>query len=184
MHFLFFFFEKQTKQCLEIGILQYMWNTVVFLFILLFYFIFVLIFSNHKLVNLLIVIDLFVRVFMFCKYALVVFLSKIKFLSILLHSFLLFSVLFCEISIKSIYLLSMSQNLCEFAQHTLFLNVNIKHMVPVIFFIFFIFHLKFFIWCSLLVFFSVSTKFGACYITGQWGEFRIKNATLYFQKRF
>ena len=113
------------------------------------------------------------------------FCQKYKFFSILLHSFLLFSVLFYEISIKSIYLVSMYQNLCEFAQHTLFLNVNMKHMVPVIFFLFFfIFHLKFFIWCSLLIFFSVSTRFGACYITGRWGEFRIKNATLYFQKLF
>ena len=76
--FSFLFFDKQTKQCLEIGILQYIRNTVVFLFILSFYFIFVLIFSNHKLLNLLIVIDLFVRVFMFCKYALLVFLSKIQ----------------------------------------------------------------------------------------------------------
>ena len=65
------------------------------------------------------------------------FCQKYKFFSILLHSFLLFSVLFYEISIKSIYLLSMYQNLCEFAQHTLFLNVNMKHMVPVIFFFIF-----------------------------------------------
>ena len=27
--------------------------------------------------------------------------------------------------------------------------------------------------------FSVSPKFRACYITGQWGEFTVKNATLY-----
>ena len=26
--------------------------------------------------------------------------------------------------------------------------------------------------------FSVSLKFGACYITGHWGEFRVKNATI------
>ena len=42
------------------------------------FFIFItLIFINHKLINLLIVIDLFVLVFVFCKYALVVFLSEI-----------------------------------------------------------------------------------------------------------
>ena len=26
--------------------------------------------------------------------------------------------------------------------------------------------------------FSVSLKFGACYITGQWGKFKVKNATI------
>ena len=31
---------------------------------------------------------------------------------------------------------------------------------------------------------SVSLKFGACYINGQWGEFRIKNATSCFQILF
>ena len=29
-------------------------------------------------------------------------------------------------------------------------------------------------------FFSVSLKFRACYITGQWGEFTVKNASLYW----
>ena len=29
------------------------------------------------------------------------------------------------------------------------------------------------------IYFSTSLKFGACYITGQWGKFKIKNATLY-----
>ena len=29
--------------------------------------------------------------------------------------------------------------------------------------------------------FSVSLKFGACYITGQWGQFRVNNATSYFR---
>ena len=113
------------------------------------------------------------------------FCQKYKFFSILLHSFLLFSVLFYEISIKSIYLLSMYQNLCEFAQHTLFLNVNMKHMVPVIFFfIFFYFPSEILHLMFPPHIFSVSTRFGACYITGRWGEFRIKNATLYFQKLF
>ena len=46
----------------------------------------IVIFSNHKLINLLIVNDLLVRVFVLCKYALVVFPSEIDFLSILLHS--------------------------------------------------------------------------------------------------
>ena len=32
--------------------------------------------------------------------------------------------------------------------------------------------------------FSVSLKFGACYITGQWGEFKIKKATLCFHSFF
>ena len=32
--------------------------------------------------------------------------------------------------------------------------------------------------------FSVSVKFGTCYITGQWGEFRITNATLSFLIHF
>ena len=31
--------------------------------------------------------------------------------------------------------------------------------------------------CSTYIF-SISLKFGACYVTGQWGEFRVKNATL------
>ena len=66
-----------------------------------------LIFSNHKLINLSIIIDLFVRVFVFCKYALVVFLSEINVPSILLHSILLFFVLFNEIFIKIVYLLRM-----------------------------------------------------------------------------
>ena len=35
-----------------------------------------------------------------------------------------------------------------------------------------------------LLYFSVSLKFGACYITGQWGEFRVKNATLCFHLLF
>ena len=30
--------------------------------------------------------------------------------------------------------------------------------------------------------FSVSLKFQACYITGQWGEFTVKNATFYLDK--
>ena len=33
---------------------------------------------------------------------------------------------------------------------------------------------------ELFQYFSVSLKFGACYITGQWGEFRIKNAFWHF----
>ena len=38
--------------------------------------------------------------------------------------------------------------------------------------------------CELLIisyhlyFLRVSVKFGACYITGQWDKFRVKNATL------
>ena len=42
-----------------------------------FFFFLILIFSNHKLINLLIVIDLFAQVFIFPKYAFVVFLSEI-----------------------------------------------------------------------------------------------------------
>ena len=37
-----------------------------------------------------------------------------------------------------------------------------------------VFHKQFLITCV----FSVSLKFRACYITGQWGEFTVKNATL------
>ena len=32
--------------------------------------------------------------------------------------------------------------------------------------------------------FSVSVKFGACYITGQWGEFKVKIATICLHKLF
>ena len=92
----------------------------------------------------------------------------------LLHAILLFSVLFNEIFIKSIYLLSTYQNLCEFARRTLFLNFNVRHMTTGVFFTSFIFPLKLFVWHSLLIFWSVSAKFGASYITGQWDEFRIK----------
>ena len=31
---------------------------------------------------------------------------------------------------------------------------------------------------SFHVYFSVSLKFRACHVTGQWGEFRVENATL------
>ena len=41
------------------------------------FFFLILIFSNRKLINLLIVIDLFAQVFIFPKYAFVVFLSEI-----------------------------------------------------------------------------------------------------------
>ena len=42
------------------------------------FFFLILIFSNHKLINLLTVNDLLVRVFVFCKYALVVFPSEMN----------------------------------------------------------------------------------------------------------
>ena len=76
---------------------------------------------------------------MFCKYAFFVFLSEIQFLFNLLHSILLFSVLFNEIFTRTIYQLSMYQNLGEFAQCTLFLNFNMKLMTTIIFLRFFTF---------------------------------------------
>ena len=42
-----------------------------------------------------------------------------------------------------------------------------------------------FLWQFLITYiFSVSLKFRACYITGQWGEFRVKNSTLCLYLRF
>ena len=35
-----------------------------------------------------------------------------------------------------------------------------------------------------LYFFSVSLKFGACYITGQWGEFKIKKRMLLYISKY
>ena len=93
-------------------------------------FFFISIFINQKLINLLIVIHLFVEVFVFCTYALVVFLSEVD---VPFYSAPLFSVLFNQIFIKGIYLLSMYQNFCEFPQPTLFLNFNMKHITTVIF---------------------------------------------------
>ena len=89
------------------------------------------------MINLLIVIDLFVRVFIFCKHALFVFCQKYRFLSILLHSILLFFVLFYEPFIESTYQLSMYQNLCEFAQRALLFNLNMKLMKTVTFLLFY-----------------------------------------------
>ena len=96
-------------------------------------FFFILIFSNHELINLLFVIHLFVRVFRSLSMYFLFFFQKCRLLSILLDSILLFFVLFNEIFIESIYLLGMYQNLCEFAQRTLFLNFNVKHMTTDIF---------------------------------------------------
>ena len=93
----------------------------------------ILIFSNHKLINLLFVIHLFVRVFRSLSMYFLFFFQKCRLLSILLDSILLFFVLFNDIFIESIYLLGMYQNLCEFAQRTLFLNFNVKHMTTDIF---------------------------------------------------
>ena len=82
-------------------------------------------FSNYKLVNLLIVIRLLVRVFIFCKYALFVFLSEMQVPFYFTPFYFNF---FC-----SVYQISMYQNLCEIAQRTLFLNFDMKHMTTVIF---------------------------------------------------
>ena len=76
---------------------------------------------------------IFVRVFVFCKYALVVFLSEIHLLFYSTPFYKLFSVLFNEIFIKSMYLQIMYQNLFKFAQGILFLNFNMKRMLTVIF---------------------------------------------------
>ena len=122
-----FFFNKQLKQCLEIGILQYVWKRSCFFIYL------ILIFSSYKLINLLFVIHLFVRVFRSLSMYFLFFCQKGRLLSILLQSILVFFVLFNEIFIESIYLLGLYQNLCEFAQRTLFLNFNMKHMATDIF---------------------------------------------------
>ena len=53
---------------------------------------FIFIFSNHRLINLLIVINLLVRVFVFCKQALVVFLSEIH---VPFYSNLVCVIIFC-----------------------------------------------------------------------------------------
>ena len=145
MYFLFFF-NKQTKQCLEIGILQYMWNAVVFLIIF-----YILIFSNHKFINLLIVIHLSVWVLIISKYALFVFLS--------------------ELFMKSIYLLSMYQNLCEFAYTVL------KRFLFSCEFV----HLAF----SLHIFFSLSKVWSMLY--HGWMrrvQNKVKNTLIYFQVLF
>ena len=122
------FFNKQLKQCLEIGILQYVWKRSCFFIFL------ILIFSNHKLINLLFVIHLFVRVFRSLSMHFLFFCQKCRLLSILLQSILLFFVLFnILLMFESIYLLGLYQNLCEFVQRTLFLNFNMKHMTTDIF---------------------------------------------------
>ena len=69
----------------------------------------------------------------FVNMHLLFFCQKYMFLSILLHSVLLFSVLFNEIFIKIIHLLSMYRNLWKFAQRTLFLKVVLKHVITVVF---------------------------------------------------
>ena len=113
------------------------------------------------------------------------FCQKGRFLSILLHSFLSFSVLFNKIFIKSICLLGMNQNLCEFAQRTLFLNFNTKHTTTVIF-LFLIFPLKLFIWRFLLIFFYVSAKFWSMSHHESVGRVqnKIKNTLIYFKGVF
>ena len=94
----------------------------------------ILIFSNHKLINLLFVIHLFVRVFRSLSMHFLFFCQKCRLLSILLQSILLFFVLFnILLMFESIYLLGLYQNLCEFVQRTLFLNFNMKHMTTDIF---------------------------------------------------
>ena len=77
-------------------------------------------FRNHKLINLLIIIYLFVRVFILCV-----------FYPIPFYYFLFFLV---EL-IKSIYLLSMCQILYEFPQRTLFFNFDLKHVTTLIFYV-------------------------------------------------
>ena len=59
----------------------------------------ILIFSNHKLINVLTVIDLFVQVFMFCKYALVVLPSEIH---VPLYSTSFYFIVFCSF-VRNIY---------------------------------------------------------------------------------
>ena len=40
-------------------------------------------------------------------------------------------------------------------------------------------------WQFLIIYiFSVSLKSGACYITGQWDDFRVNNAIVYLQRHF
>ena len=82
-------------------------------------------FNDYKF--LLIVIYLFVRVFIFRKYALFVFLSEIQVPS---YSTPFYFIIFCSFlwNIHQKYLY-----LCEFAQCTLFLNLNVKHMMTVTF---------------------------------------------------
>ena len=82
-----------------------MWNAVVLCFLFIYLF---LIFSNCKLTKFLIVIDLLVRAFSFCKNARVIFLSEIH--MPLFNSFLLLSNFsFYQRFIKSIYHLRWSK---------------------------------------------------------------------------
>ena len=117
----------------------------------------ILIFNNHKLVNLLIVIDIFVRVFILYKYALVVFLSEIH---VSFYSTPFYFIIFCSLFIKYLskvfYLVSMYQNLSEFAKRTLFLNFNMKHMTTVIFLLFYFLSKVVHLTCSPHTFFRLS----------------------------
>ena len=131
-----------------------MWNAVVFFFL-------ILIFSNHKLINLLIVNDLLVRVFVFCKYALVAFPSEI-------HSFLFYSILFDN------FLLFFMKYLSKVIVSEVYIKTLIWNIWrPLFFYVFYfpseVVHLAF-----PPRIFPVSGKFEVCYTTCQWGEFRIK----------
>ena len=141
------FFDKQTKQCLVI---------------------------SSKLIHLLIVIDLIVRVFIFCKYALFVFLSEthVPFCSTPFY-FIIFCSFLWNIYRKYLSAKYVSKLMWICTAYTV-LKLEYETYGHCYFFTFFIFPLKFFIWRSLLKFYSVSAKFGACYMTGQWIEFRIK----------
>ena len=119
IYFINFFFNKQAQQCLE----RIFWNTCEIQSC--FFIFFILIFSNYKLVNLLVVIHLLARVFIFSKYALFVFLSEMQ---VPFYFTPFYFIIFCCVHQISLY-----QNLCEFAQRTLFLNFDMKHMTTVIF---------------------------------------------------
>ena len=74
--------------------------------------------------------------------------------------------------------------------HWMFLNsdLTVQYYYVCIILFCWVFDVLYIFWTSLIyvlcpggnlksVFHSVSLKFWACYITGQWGEFRVKNAT-------
>ena len=60
-------------------------------------------------------------------------------------------------------------------EHVLSRVSNVIDIMTITFFSKSVFHWQLFI----TYIFSVSLKFQACYITGQWGEFTVKNATLH-----
>ena len=103
-----------------------------------------------------------------------VFCQKYRFLSILLHSILLFFILFYETFIESIYQQKYVSKLVRICTAYTALKLEYETYDDSYFFTLFILPLKLFTWRSLFIFYSVSAKFRACYITGGWGEFRIK----------